>query len=252
MVLPADIKAALLAALTDQDLRTQVRELLGIEEREREIKQLKETVEAQTVKIKDQERRLSEIEQYSRKNVLNFTGIPEEKDENCLQLALDLGKAMGVKLDRTDIDNAHRVGRPPVAPGGAGVPAPRAPAVNAGADGSAGPGGSAGAAATQPRPLVVKCTTYVKREMVWWNRKELKKAKPPRSSTLPEDGLRNAFVQENLTPKNRQIFYEARNLKRQGLLTSAWTDNCVVKVRKNENGQTFKIRDLSDLEKFRA
>ena len=248
MVLAEEIKAALLAALTDQDLRTQVRELLGIEEREREIKQLKETVAAQNTKIKEQEQRLSEIEQYSRKNVLNFTGIPEQNDENCLQLALDLGKVMGVKLDRTDIDNAHRVGRPPSAPGGTGVPAPRtSAAVNTGTGGPTG-----AAAAAQPRPLVVKFTTYVKREMVWWARKELKKAKPPRSSALPEDGLRNAFVQENLTPKNRQIFYEARNLKRQGRLVSAWTDSCVVKVRKSENGQTFKIRDLADLDKFRA
>ena len=92
MVLPAEIKAALLAALADEDLRTQVRGLLGIEEREKEIKHLKEIVEAQNAKIKEQDQRLSEIEQYSRKNVLNFTGIPEGKDENCLQLALDLGQ----------------------------------------------------------------------------------------------------------------------------------------------------------------
>ena len=125
-MLPTDVKAALLAALADQDLRTQVRGLLGIEEREREIKHLKETVEAQNIRIKEQEQRLSELEQYSRKNVLNFTGIPEPSDENCLQLAIDLGKVMGVKLEKADVDNAHRVGKPRAGPGGAVAP-PLAP-----------------------------------------------------------------------------------------------------------------------------
>ena len=57
-----------------------------------------------------------------------------------------------------------------------------------------------GAATVQLRPLVAKFTTYVKSEMLWWARKELKKAKPPYASSLPEVGSRNKFVQNDLTP----------------------------------------------------
>ena len=66
-MLPAEMKAALLAVLEDSDLRTQVRALLGVEERDREIAVLKDTNKAQQRLIEEQEERLSELEQYSRK-----------------------------------------------------------------------------------------------------------------------------------------------------------------------------------------
>ena len=51
MALPEDVKKALLAVLAGQDLCTEVRELLGTEESERDITQLKEIVEAQQIKL---------------------------------------------------------------------------------------------------------------------------------------------------------------------------------------------------------
>ena len=129
--LPADIKAPLLAMLEDDDVRSTLREVFGVERREKEIRELKEEVAAQaaiSVELKEevaaqktvirqQEERLSELEQYSRRNCLNFTGVPEVRDENAMQLALDLAKMADVKLDRADIDlltGSELRRRPPV------------------------------------------------------------------------------------------------------------------------------------------
>ena len=78
----ADMKQALLAMLSDGDIRSTLRELLGVEAREKEIAELKEEVAAQRTTISEQEQRLAELEQYSRRNCLNFTGVPESQNEN--------------------------------------------------------------------------------------------------------------------------------------------------------------------------
>lgn len=222
----AELKTTLLAMLGDGEVRSILRNLLGVEEREKEIADLKEQVAAQKSVIEDQDQRLSELEQYSRRNCLNFTGIPEAKEENTVQLAIDLAKMANVKLERTDIDRAHRIGK-------LKTPAP-------------------GQSSVTPRPLVVKYTytSYLKREAVWFGRKELRKAKPPRGSTLTEGSMKNAFVQENLTRRNQEIMYLARELRRAGKLWAVWTDGCVLKVKKSKEAQTVRLTSKADLRQF--
>ena len=108
----SEVKAALLALLGDEEIRATLRAVFGVEEKEREIRELKEEVKAQRAKLDEQGERLAELEQYLRRNCLNFTGVPENKDENSVQLAIDLAKMANVKIDRSDIDRAHRVGKP--------------------------------------------------------------------------------------------------------------------------------------------
>ena len=220
----AEMKTALLAMLGDEEVRSMLKDLLGVKQRETEIADLKEQVAAQKTVIEDQDQRLSELEQYSRRNCLNFTGIPEAKEENTVQLAIDLAKMANVKLERSDIDRARRVGRP------------KTPA--------------SGQSTVTPRPLVVKYVSYLKREAVWFGRKELKKAKPPRGSTPTEGSTKNAFVQENLTRRNQEIMYLARELRRAGKLWAVWTDGCVLKVKKSKEAQTVRLTSKADLSQF--
>ena len=219
-----EIKTTLLAMLGDEDIRATLRDLFGLDEKEKEIRELKQEVASQKTLIEEQGERLAELEQYSRRNCLNFTGIPEARDENTVQLAIDVAKMFNVKLDRTDLDRAHRVGKlRKTAPGQTAPP---------------------------PRTLVVKFASYLKREAVWFGRKELKNAKPPRGSTLTEDGMKNAFISENLTKRNQEIMYRARQLRRQGKLWAAWSDGCVLKVKKTQQAATVRLCSMSDLDQF--
>ena len=236
--LPADIKASLLAMLGDDDVRSTLREIFGVEKRDKEIRELKEEVAAQAAiivelkgevaaqktVIRQQEERLAELEQYSRRNCLNFTGVPEVRDENAVQLALDLAKMANVKLDRADIDRAHRIGAPKAATGDQSRP--------------------------PPRPLVVKYVSYLKREAVWFGRRDVRKAKPPRGSTLTEAASKDIFIQENLTRQNQEIMFHARQLRRAGKLWAAWSDGCVLKVKRTQEAPTVRLRSKADLAQF--
>ena len=218
------MKAMLLAMLGDQEVRSTIRTLLGVDEKEKELQELKEEVAAQKLLLSQQDERLADLEQYSRRNCLNFAGIPENADENTVQLAMDIGKMANVKIDRSDIDRAHRIGKPRPAT----QDQPRPP----------------------PRPLVVKFVSYQKRESVWFGRKELRTAKPPRGSSLTDGSMKDIFVQENLTRRNQETMYQARQLKRAGKVWAVWSDGCVMKVKKTQQSPTVRLRSKADLCQF--
>lgn len=219
-----DIKAALLAMLGDAEVRSTLRAVFGVEEKEREIRELKLEVATQKAQLEEQGNKIAELEQYSRRNCLNYTGVPENKDENTVQLAIDLAKMANVKIDKADIDRAHRIGKPR-------TPAP-------------------GQSAAPPRILVVKYVSYLKREAIWFGRKELRTAKPPRGSSLTEADMKAVFVQENLTKANQEIMYLARQLKKAGKIWAAWTDGCVLKVKKSQQSATVRLSSKADLAQF--
>ena len=129
-----------------------------------------------------------------------------------------------VKLERGDIDRVHRIGKPRVT--------------------------APGQTTASPRPLVVKYVSYLKREAVWFGRKELRQAKPPRGSTIADGSMKNAFIQENLTRKNQEIMYLARQLKRAGKLWAVWSDGCILKVKKSQQAATVRLNTKSDLSQF--
>ena len=97
-----------------------------------------------------------------------------------MQLALDLAKMANVKLDRADIDRAHRIGAPK--PATSGQPQP------------------------PPRPLMVKYVSCLNREAMWFGRREVRKAKPPRTSSLTEGTTKDIFIQENFDGTRRSCF----------------------------------------------
>lgn len=49
------------------------------------------------------------LQQYSRSNNLEITGIPEKANENVITIIKAVAECVGVTLDTTEIDAAHRV-----------------------------------------------------------------------------------------------------------------------------------------------
>ena len=62
--------------------------------------------------------------------------------------------------------------------------------------------------------------------------------------------MKEIFVQENLTRKNQEIMYQARQLKKAGKLWAAWTDGCVMKVKKSQESATVRLNSKDDLAQF--
>ena len=57
------------------------------------------------------EKAVDQGEQYSRRNCLRITGVPEEATENTDEIVLKLAFDLGTDIRLSDIDRSHRFGR---------------------------------------------------------------------------------------------------------------------------------------------
>ena len=61
--------------------------------------------------IKSLQDHILSLETHSRRNNLQFIGIPEKKGENCEKLVLDICDRIGIGFDDRTIERAHRLGK---------------------------------------------------------------------------------------------------------------------------------------------
>ena len=80
-------------------------------------------LESDTVKLRSENAELKsrveklegaveQAEQYSRRNLLRMSGIPEDPNESTDSIVVDIATAISVDLDLSEIDRSHRVGKP--------------------------------------------------------------------------------------------------------------------------------------------
>ena len=179
----------------------------AVSERDAEIRELKEELTEVKMKIND-------IEQYSRRLCLNVSGIPEAGGESTDQLVTDVAKMVGVAIEPRDIDRSHRIGK-----------------MKQG----------------HHRTIIVRLTSFAKRQELYDARKKLRTPRAFPGSTVTAATATRAFISDNLTRENQSILYNARELKRQKKLHSAWSDVGKLKVRVREGGPTVLIRSDRDL-----
>ena len=183
-----------------EPIKSVIKEEIGSQEKK--IDKLTETISSLETELKDKnkyinllELRIDELEQYSRRNCLVFTGIPENENENTDKSIIDIAKnVMKVDIDPRDIDRSHRI-----------------------------PGGPARANMKTPRNIVVKFTNYNSRKRVFDNKKELKGCKD------------RVFVNEQLTKYRSELFYETRKLAKQGKIKQTWTSDGRILIRNHDD-----------------
>lgn len=101
-----------------------------------ELRERDETIDSLKSQLRELHSKDDELEQYTRRNSLRISGIPETPDENCYGKALSLANdqlKLNPPLTLSDIDRTHRAG-------------PRKPG--------------------QPRALLVKFATYQQRDRI--------------------------------------------------------------------------------------
>lgn len=62
-------------------------------------------------KVKHLESEVDGLEQYSRRNCIRISGVPEFASENTDEIILDIAKEMSADVSLADIDRSHRIGR---------------------------------------------------------------------------------------------------------------------------------------------
>lgn len=79
------------------------------------ISQKDETIMSLKQEVTDMAIKIDELEQYTRRNSVRITGIPETEGESCESIVLKLANEtlqLDPPLELNDIDRTHRVGRP--------------------------------------------------------------------------------------------------------------------------------------------
>ena len=139
----AIIKEQLLAPLVQQAVNeAMVPVMTAMAAKDQEICRLKSELSRQKQETND-------LEQYSRKNCLTISGLPDRQNETVSETVTELARAVGVELLPTDIDTAHRIGAPN---------------------------------RNRPRPVIVKLVRFDKRQELYAARKRVKNANLSRAS----------------------------------------------------------------------
>ncbi|CAH1253640.1 Hypp1210 [Branchiostoma lanceolatum] len=154
--------------------------------------------------------KVNNLEQYSRRNCVIISGIPESPGERStdnavLSVANDKLRC-DPQLTINDIDRSHRLGKP------------------------RGDG--------KPRPIIAKFCSYRSKATIM-----RAKATTSGRAVLRESGI---FVNDNLTKANMSLLKDARSLVKLNLLNQAWSydGKIFIKTLKDERRLLFASVDL--------
>lgn len=153
------------------------------------------------------------LEQYSRRNTVRISGLPEVPSEDTDSAVLAIARELDVPLTPSDIDRSHRVGR---------------------VDDS-----RAGSGRRRPRDIIVKFATYNAKQRLYVKRKNLRETA----------SMNSIFINEDLTKKRSKLLYDARCLVRMKKLKSAYASDGKIFVRDNLERRHL-IRGDTDLSEF--
>ena len=152
------------------------------------IKQLSDENAQLKRRVEELETKVDRAEQYSRRNCLRLSGIPETDgesvDDTVLQIATDVES--GISL--THIDRTHRLGKPRQS--GQGV---------------------------KPRDIIIKFTSYRARQKLLKNKSKLK-----------SKGYNNVFVNENLTALRDIFFQTRKLMRERLISSTWTSDGTII------------------------
>lgn len=163
-------------------------------------------------------------EQYSRRNSLRISGVPdagfEDTGETVLTIANHIMK-LDPPLEIQEVDRVHRVGP----------------------------------ATSNTRQILVKFATYRSRQRMYKAKKNLRLptnttegasrwSSSPWASRTPSQP--KIFINEDLTKKRSHLLWEARKLKKEGKISDCWSHDGSVLI-KNKINKIVPIRNLAQL-----
>ena len=181
-----------------------------------EISNIKSQAAAlKTQEIKDSIK-VDELEQYGRRQNLEIVGVPEKEDENTNAIVLEVAKMLDVDIMSSHISTSHRL--------------PKKKASSRNNSGSS--------------PIIVRFTSRDIRNQIYANRK---KARFVDLKNFLVSDTKNIFVNENLTPTRKQLFWKTKQEVKNSSWKYIWTHNGNVFVKKDDNASITAIKNELDL-----
>lgn len=184
------------------------------------IESLKKDVELLKTETTEYKIRCSDLEQRSRMDNVEISGVPEKNNENINVIIENIGKYINCPIGLQDYCIAHRVQK-----------------INS--------------KATTPRNIIVKFLSRQKKNEILAASKKVKK-----STSAGYPGLKipnigdSVFINEHLTSTNKLLLKMAKAAAREKGYKFVWVRNCLVNVRKNETSPAKTIKCAEDLNKI--
>ena len=148
------------------------------------------------------------LDQYSRRNNVEISGIPQSVSDNQLEEKVaDILEAIDVNITTNEKEACHRLGK-------------------------------------KTKNLIVRVINRKHCLKALWNKKKLKSIDKNAIGT-PNASL---FITENLTPASSKLAFNCRKLKRDGEVEKCYTINEIVHiVRNNKLMKLYHLKDLQEL-----
>ena len=160
----------------------------------------------------DDEDKINQLEQYDRRQNLEFKGLAYQKNEDVSQLVINVAEKIGVKLQKADTSVAHRL---PTKPG-------------------RGKNG--------PNTVIARFVKRKVRNKIYYKRYLLKDLHDDKH----DDSQKRVYINENLTQKRKRLFWLAKQKIKALQYKFIWTNNGYIFVRKDIRSEKISIKNEND------
>lgn len=181
---------------------------------------LRKDIDAHLIRIQSLEEENVRQQQWNRIQNIEIVGVPENKNENTLDLVMKILTKIGVTMDKEEVEFAHRVQA-------------RRPS-----------------SATAARVIVARFRHRSTKDSV------LSASRKYRDLKLADIGIsdnlkhKNIFINEHLTKYNKSLLKECKIKAKEANFKFVWTKNCHIYIRRNETSPPIPILTNSDLKKI--
>ncbi|XP_054270862.1 uncharacterized protein LOC128991735 [Macrosteles quadrilineatus] len=188
---------------------------LKIRECENEVQKTKKDTYKFGKSVEKVQREVRDLEQYSHRNNLIIYGIPEDNDEKIMFVIRRLATALHFQdWSEKLVDAVHRMGK-------------------------------YDPTNTSPRPIIIRFVRRLDKDAFLNKRKERRNLKASDLGFSSEDSI---YVNESLTPENRDLLKKTRDAAKAKGYSQVWTANCSIFVRRNKDTDAIKIRSDVDID----
>ena len=178
--------------------------------------QLKREVNELNDKVSKLEEEQENINSYSRRDCLEFHGIPQNLTENTDELIMRVTNLVGVQITLNDISISHR------------LPSRR----------------------RSTPPIIDKCTNRRTKDLIYQNKGKL------RSRSSSDIGYANTdnklYINESLTPRTKELYFKVREFRNAHQFKYAWTKNGKSFLKENDDARSISFNTLQEFDRFKA
>lgn len=182
----------------------------------KEVNELRDENKVLKKTVSNLQEKVRSFEQYSRRTNLEISGIPETPKEDVLSLIKDVGTAIGVELDESQVMAAHRI---------PSFKKNRTPS------------------------LIVQFHTKMQRDAWITNfRKKKTMSADEINRALPKNKV---YLNEHLSPDSKMFLGQLKEACKKDNFKYVWFRDGKFYVRREDGGRCHRINDLSELSKLR-